>query len=424
MRLLYFHQHFSTREGSTGTRSYEFARRLVARGHQVTMVCGSAATGKTGLSGPFVGGIRRGGVDGIDVIEVEVAYSNRLSFVQRALAFLKFAYRSTRLALSEPCDLVFATSTPLTAAIPGVAAAWLRKRRFVFEVRDLWPELPRAMGVIRNPIVLGAMSALEWLAYRSATACVALSPGIAEGIRRRSRPSAAVHVIPNGCDNDLFGIQAAAAWRPEQVAPTDLLAIFPGAHGIANGLDAVLDAAKVLQKRGRRDIKILLVGDGMMKPRLMQRVNEEGISNVVFLDPVSKTRLAGLMQAADVGLMTLKNVPEFYRGTSPNKFFDFIAAGKPVVNNYPGWLAEMISTHRCGLVVPPDDPEAFASALEFAASHRNELVDMGRAAQRLARDEFDRDLLANRFCNLIESLVSAEQAAPRQWGKVGRLPPS
>ena len=134
------------------------------------------------------------------------------------------------------------------------------------------------MGVIRNPIVLGAMSALEWLAYRSATACVALSPGIAEGIRRRSRPSTPVHVIPNGCDNDLFGAAAAAPWRPEQVAPTDLLAIFPGAHGIANGLDAVLDAAKVLLRRARSDIKILLVGDGMMKPHLVQRAKGEGIS--------------------------------------------------------------------------------------------------------------------------------------------------
>lgn len=411
MRLLYFHQHFSTREGSAGTRSYEFARRMVARGHQVTMVCGSTATGKTGLSGPFCEGIRRGRVDGIDVVEVEVAYSNRLGFVQRALAFMKFAFRSSRLALTEPCDLVFATSTPLTAAIPGIAASLVRGRRFVFEVRDLWPELPRAMGVIRNPVVLALLSLLEWLAYRSATACVALSPGIAEGIRRRSRPSTPVHVIPNGCDNDLFGAHANATWRPDQVTSTDLLAIFPGAHGIANGLDAVLDAAKILLSRGRQNIKILLIGDGMMKPHLMQRVKTEGISNVVFLDPISKTKLAGLMQAADIGLMTLKNVPEFYRGTSPNKFFDFIAAGKPVVNNYPGWLAEMIAKHRCGLVVPPDDAEAFASALEYASAHREELVEMGLAARRLAKEEFDRDLLANRFCNLIESLAPATRPA-------------
>jgi glycosyltransferase involved in cell wall biosynthesis len=370
------------------------------------MVCGSAATAKTGLSDPFVRGMRRGRVEGIEVVEVEIPYSNRLGFLRRALAFLKFAFRSARLALSEPCDLVFATSTPLTAAIPGIAAARLRGRRFVFEVRDLWPELPKAMGVITNPVVLWGMSVLEWLAYQSATACVALSPGIAEGIRRRSRPSTPVHIIPNGCDNDLFGADA-ATWRPEQVGAADLLAIFPGAHGIANGLDAVLDAASVLLKRARTEIKILLIGDGMMKPHLVERAKSEQLSNVVFLDPVTKTRLAGLMQGADIGLMTLQNVPEFYRGTSPNKFFDFIAAGKPVINNYPGWLAEMISARRCGLVVPPDNPEAFADALEYAAGHRSELVAMGQAARRLAAQEFDREFLADRFCTLLEGLVPA-----------------
>jgi glycosyltransferase involved in cell wall biosynthesis len=411
MRALYFHQHFSTRAGSTGTRSYEFARRLVARGHQVTMVCGSAATGATGLQGPFVDGQRRGTVDGIDVVEIEVPYSNRLGFVKRALAFLRFAWRSTRLALTLPADLVFATSTPLTAGIPGIAAAWLRRRPFVFEVRDLWPELPHAMGVITNPVVLFGMSVLEWTSYRAADACVALSPGIAEGIRRRSRPCAVVETIPNGCDLDLFGDSTAAPWRPEGIAPDDLVAIFPGAHGIANGLDAVLDAAAELQRRGRADIKILLVGDGMMKPRLVERAQRERLANVVFLDPVPKPRLAGLMATADLGLMTLQNIPAFYRGTSPNKFFDFIAAGKPVLNNYPGWLAQLINQNRCGFVVTADDPAAFADALERAANDRPALSAMGRAARALAERDFSRDRLADAFVALLERTHAARQGS-------------
>jgi glycosyltransferase involved in cell wall biosynthesis len=366
------------------------------------MVCGSAATGATGLQGPFVDGQRRGTVDGIDVVEIEVPYSNRLGFVKRAMAFLRFAWRSTRLALTLPADLIFATSTPLTAGIPGIAAAWLRRRPFVFEVRDLWPELPHAMGVITNPTVLFAMSVLEWTSYRAADACVALSPGIAEGIRRRSRPGAVVETIPNGCDLDLFGDTAAVPWRPDGIASDDLVAIFPGAHGIANGLDAVLDAAAELQRRGRKDIKVLLVGDGMMKPRLVDRAQREGLANVVFLDPVPKPRLAGLMATADLGLMTLQNVPAFYRGTSPNKFFDFIAAGKPVLNNYPGWLAQLIDENRCGLVVAPDNPVAFADALERAANDRAALFSMGRAARALAEREFSRDRLADSFVALLD----------------------
>lgn len=401
MKVLYFHQHFVTPHGAGAIRSYAMARRLIERGHQVTMVCGSFAGGNTGLSGPYANGARRGTVDGIDVIELDLAYSNHDGLVKRSFTFLKFAMRSVWLALHEPCDLVFATTTPLTAGIPGMAARWLRGKPFVFEVRDLWPELPRAMGVIRNPVVLWAMGVLEWASYRSAHGLVGLSPGIVEGIAHRGVPLKRIALVPNGCDFDLFA-QNADPWRPEGIAPTDLMAVFAGTHGMANGLDAVLDAAAELKRRGRTGIKLLLIGNGKLKPALQKRAANEGLDNVVFHDPVNKNRLAGLMAASDVGIQSLANVPAFYFGTSPNKFFDYIAAGLPVLNNYPGWLANMIGEHQCGLAVPPDNPAAFADALEQAASDRAELQAMGRRGRALAEQQFDRALLANLWVDTLE----------------------
>ena len=178
MNVLYFHQHFSTRSGSAGTRSYEFARCLIERGHRVTMVCGSYGAGVTGLSAPFENGARSGNVDGIDIIELELPYSNRDSFLRRVLTFVKFALRGIWIAITRECDVVFATSTPLTAGLPGIAASLLRRKPFVFEVRDLWPELPREMGVITNPVVLWLMSVLEWMSYHTATRCIGLAPGV------------------------------------------------------------------------------------------------------------------------------------------------------------------------------------------------------------------------------------------------------
>lgn len=401
MKVLYFHQHFVTPHGAGAIRSYAMARRLIERGHQVTMVCGSIGGGNTGLEGPFVDGRRRGWVDGIDVIELDLAYSNHDGLFKRSLTFLKFAWRSVLLAMREPYDLVFATTTPLTAGIPGIAARWLRGKRFVFEVRDLWPELPRAMGVIRNPVVLWAMGVLEWSSYRSAHALVGLSPGIVDGITHRGVHRDRVTLVPNGCDLDLFD-QGASPWRPEGVASTDLLAVFAGTHGMANGLDAVLDAAVELKRRQRSDIKLLLIGNGKLKPALQARAKQENLDNVVFHDPVNKTRLAGLMASTDVGLQVLANVPAFYFGTSPNKFFDYIAAGLPVLNNYPGWLADMINESRCGFAVPPDNPAAFADALESAAADRDALKAMGRRGRALAEREFDRTRLANRWVDTIE----------------------
>lgn len=396
MTILYLHQHFTTPAGAGGTRSFEMAKRLVAEGHRVVMACGSYAGGNTGLTGPFVRGRRQGSVAGIDVIEFDLAYANSDGFLKRTATFARYALGTLRLALTSRYDLIFATTTPLTAAIPGIAARWLRRKPFVFEVRDLWPELPRAMGVITNPAVLWAMGALEWAAYRSADRLVALAPGIAAGIAKRGVSRSRIQLVPNGCDLDLFGGHV-PAWRPEPVGETDLLALYSGTHGIANGLSAVLAGAEALQRRGRSDIWIALAGNGREKPALMERARRQQLSNVLFLDPMEKSRLAGLLAGADVGIQSLANVPAFYDGTSPNKFFDYLAAGKPVLNNYPGWIAGLIQQHNCGYVVPPDDPAAFADALEAAAADRHAVKEKGRAARALAQAAFNRDSLADTF---------------------------
>lgn len=401
MKVLYFHQHFSTPKGSAGIRSYEMAQRLIARGHQVTMVCGSYGGGNTGITSPFVKGKRRATVDGIDIIEFDLAYSNSDGFVKRAMTFLKFALRSIGIALTERYDIVFATTTPLTAGIPGIFARWLKGKPFVFEVRDLWPELPKAMGVIRNPFVLKAMSFLEWASYKSAHRLIGLSPGIVDGIAQRGIPRQNIALIPNGCDLGIFANEA-APWRPEQIKPDDLLAVFAGTHGMANGLDAVLNATAELKKRGRSDIKFLLIGQGKLKSALQERAQQESLDNVIFHDPVNKASLAGLMNSTDIGLQILANIPAFYYGTSPNKFFDYIAAGLPVLNNYPGWLAEMINEHKCGFAIPPDNAIAFADALEKAADNKEMLKSMGKNSRVLAENEFNRELLSNKFVDWLE----------------------
>jgi len=393
MHVLYFHQHFSTPQGAAGTRSYEMAQALLREGHSVTMVCGRYAQGKTGLTGAFERGRRRGSVDGIDVIEFDLRYGNELGLLQRLGVFTKFAMGSIGIALREPTDVVFATTTPLTAGIPGIFARWLRRKPFVFEVRDLWPELPRAMGIVRNPLVLALMSALEWVSYRSADRLIGLSPGIVDGIARRGVARERIAMVPNGCDLDLFE-RPDHAWRPEGVRNDQILAIFSGTHGPANGLDAVLDVAAELKTRGRDDICIALVGQGREKARLQQRACGQRLDNVLFLDPVPKTELAGLLAGADLGLQILRNVPAFYYGTSPNKFFDYIASGLAVLNNYPGWLADLIRDNDCGFSVAPDDAGAFADALIAAAENRTDLARKGKNAHVLAQRAFSRVDLA------------------------------
>jgi glycosyltransferase involved in cell wall biosynthesis len=404
MRVIYFHQHFSTPKGAAGIRSYEMAKRLVQSGHNVTMVCGSYNAGATGLEGEFEKGNRRGRVDGIDVVEFDLSYSNTDGLIKRTGTFMKFAWGSVRMALREPYDIAFATTTPLTAGIPGIVARWFRRKPFVFEVRDLWPELPREMGVIKNPLVLAGLSALEWASYRSAHRCIALSPGIAKGIQRRGVSPQKITLVPNGCDIDIFSNEAVTPFRPDGVKPDDRMMVFTGTHGLANGLDNILDVAAELLCAKADWIKIVLVGGGKLKPALMERAAKEELENVIFLDPMPKDELACLMRGADLGIQSLANIPAFYYGTSPNKFFDYIAAGLPVVNNYPGWVADLLTQNKCGIVVKPENAKAFARAVMEV--DKGTLSKMGINASELAKREFDRDKLSARWMDWVLGVVT------------------
>ena len=409
MKVLYFHQHYTDPNGTVGIRSYAMSRALAKRGHKVSIICGSYKGGDTGLRGSFKNGIRRGLVsDNVEVIELELFYENSDNFRQRSITFLKYVFRSIRIMYLEKYDLVVATSTPLTVGIPGICARWLRGKPFVFEVRDLWPELPKAMKVITNPIILKLLSTLEWICYHSAHHIIALSPGITKGILKKGVSIKKISMIPNGCDIDIFG-SSVTPWRPKGVNETDFIAIFAGTHGVANGLDSILDVAWELQSRGRNDIKFLLIGNGMLKKHLVTRVSNEKLNNIIFMDSVNKKSLSRLMAGSDVGLQVLKDLPAFYYGTSPNKFFDYISAGLPVLNNYPGWLANIIEENNCGFTVQPNDPSKFADTLEAAASDPISLKVKGKNAKDLATTEFDRKVLALNWVKKIEAVYFKEK---------------
>lgn len=406
MKVIYFAEHFTTPKLGGAVRPYQMAKRLIHNGHQVTMVCGGDHK-MFNLTATSKKNIYRGDVDGINVVQISLPYSNNDSVAKRAVTFLKFAIKAMGLALKEDYDLLFATSTPLTDGLPGIVAKWFRGKKFVFEVRDLWPELPKALGM-KNPFLLWGMSVLEKRSYHAANACIGLSPGICEGIKRRSQKGKPIAMIPNGCDLDLFSPSNEKPDVISGVKPSDTVAVFTGAHGIANGLDAVLDMAAVLKARGREDVKLVFVGEGKMKQHLVERAEKEQLDNCIFMSHMPKKELNDVMKRADIGLMILANVPAFYYGTSPNKFFDYIASGLPVVNNYPGWLADMINENKCGIAIEPEKPELFADAVIKLAENPELREECGKNGRALAEREFARDILGIKFVNFLEETYKAK----------------
>ncbi|SEH10971.1 glycosyltransferase family 4 protein [Thermoleophilum album] len=410
MRILYLHQFFATRADVGGTRSYEFARRFVARGHQVTMVTAARTPHDRPRS-----------VDGIEVVPVHAGYANyvaatRLPYRRRMVAFARFAHAARRAALTvaRP-DVVYATSPPLTMALPALAAARKFRAPLVFEVRDLWPEAPIQMGALRSPPLRAAARAAERHVYRRAAALIALSPGIRDGMLAAGADPERIVVVPNASDLELFRPDRDGwEWRRRHGLRDRLVCAYIGTMGAANDLQQVLDAAEQLQKRGCEDVALVLCGGGARREALEDAARARELRNVHFVGPVPRAEAAEVAAAADVLLVIFKAVPALWTG-SPNKFFDALAAGRPVIVNTPGWLAELVERHEAGIFVPPDDGPALADAIERLRSDPVLRERMGAQARALAEREFARDRLAARVLAVLEAVVQRQQTAlPRE----------
>ena len=368
MRILYLHQFFVTRAGVGGTRSYEFARRFVERGHAVRMVtAGEASTT----------------VEGIEVVGVRGAYSDymratAMSNLDRMLAFTRFAIGATAAALRGPRpDVVYATSPPLTMALPALAASLRWRAPLVFEVRDLWPEAPIQMGALRNPVAKWLARAIERFVYARSTRVIALSPGIQAAL-----PTGKTVLVPNSADLDLF--DPGQPRGPFQVA-------YFGAMGEANDLTAVIEAARLVP-----DVSFVLMGDGKRRAELERTAP----ANVRFRSG-SKTDVARLAAESSACLTVFKDVPVLATN-SPNKLFDTFAAGRAAIVNMDGWMRELVERNEAGVYVRAGDAADLAEKVAWLRDNPGESERMGRNARALAERDFGRDQLAARALAVLE----------------------
>ncbi|MEO7067515.1 MAG: glycosyltransferase family 4 protein [Rhodanobacter sp.] len=404
MKILYLHQYFVTPNMAGGTRSYEMARRLVARGHEVHMIT-------TWFDGPpptEVTGWFTDVVDGIHVHWLPVPYSNKLSYLRRVLAFLHFAWSAARRATNIGGDVVFATSTPLTIAIPAIRVKNQLRVPMVFEVRDLWPELPIAIGALRSRVLIRLARWLEHRAYRNAARVVALSPGMAAGVERAGYDAARISVIPNSADLDLFD--------PKQVSSEPFLdghpelrgrpvVLYPGTLGKINGVAWFAELAAVVQA-SRPDVCFVVIGDGMERDHVEARARALGVfgKNFYMLPRLAKRSIVSAYACAAIVVSLFIDLPEM-QANSANKFFDALAAGKPVAINYGGWQESLLDETGAGVAMGPDVNRAAEALLTLLASE-DRLLLAGRAARLLAEARFSRDRLALQLEDVLKSAVA------------------
>lgn len=406
MKILYLHQYFATPESNAGTRSYEMAKRLVANGHEVTFITSSAYLSK---EYKLSSGWNQLCIEGINLHVLHLPYSNNDSYLSRVLKFIKFSFKSIAKSYSVEADVVFATSTPLTIAIPGIFYSKVKKVPMVFEVRDLWPELPIAIGAIKNPIVIWLAKKLEKAAYNNSERIIGLSPGMCDGVRKQGIASDKIVLATNSCDTDLFDVDASigATYKQSKLpfVGDRKLVVYTGTFGPINDVSYIVRLAKASKEKSN-NICFVVIGSGMKKNEVIELAREEGVlnDNLFILDPVPKTEIVELLSAAELSLSLFGPIKEMWHN-SANKLFDALASRTPIAINYGGWQKEFIEESNCGLILGDDYMQSASTIDDFL--HDEERYSQAKSAcHELAYKHYSRDIMAERLERALAEAVN------------------
>lgn len=383
MRITYIHQHYPRlpEEGGLG-RPWQFAKRLANDGHDVTLVAGSATARKTVI-------------DGVRIVHVRAPYATEFGTIRRVIAFLSFLVKATILSVRIPSDVVFASSTPLTVAIPGVIGALFNRARFVFEVRDLWPKVPIELGILTNPLLQFVAKGLERIAYRRAATVVALSDGMAEGVRDVN-PNVPIATVPNASDFDLFSgeiahrdeVRAALGWEQDE-----RVLVYAGSLGYIYRITWIVDLAARLRPLG---IRVVIYGAGGQFPILVEKARSLDLDvNALFPGRLKRQDLAKAISACDATISSVLS-EKCLEPASINKVFEAMAARKGVFFNHDGWLTELLTAHGAGWRLD-DEPEVAAIQIQEIMANPRVLSEAGRRSASLGLERFERDKLYRDF---------------------------
>jgi glycosyltransferase involved in cell wall biosynthesis len=384
IKILYIHQYFQTPEEGGKTRSYEIAKQLAQKGHEVTMLTSWNKKHK-----------KQTVIEGINVIYLPVSYKNKYSFIRRILSFKQFELKSiaTGRTLPKP-DIIFATSTPLNIGIVGDKLAKHFKCPWVFEIRDLWPEAPIRLGIINSKLLQNHLYKLESQLLKSANKIIALSPFSVTYIDKITDNKPVL--IPNFCNNDFFQLPKSN----EKEIGTFRIGYF-GAISTANGLNKLLELAKYAQDHMLHQYEFILVGEGKSKQSIVRE--SKGLHNITFFPEQNKIEIAKTILTCQASYISFVD-SSIMQSCSPNKFFDSLASGRLIVTNTIGWIAELIEAKSCGFYAT--SPEEFFSKISPYQISKALLTTAQENAKNLALSDFDKTNLVNQVEELLMEQVS------------------
>lgn len=399
MNILYIHQYFKTPQEAGGNRSYVFSRKLVSNGHNVTMITSNTDHNHWSF-------IEEKDIDGIRVIYIKNFYNNKMGITARIVSFIKFMICSTYVAFKQHrVDKVIATSTPLTVGVPALLLHIIKGIPYVFEVRDLWPEFPIQMGVVKNKFLQKVLYSLEELIYKHSQHIIALSPGMQAGVQKQRISSEKISMIPNMSKPGIFFKHEKNVKLAEQynINLQKFNIVHFGAMGLANELDYIVKAALIAKQNNYEQLNFVLIGNGFAEEFLKVFCLKYRLTNVIFIDALPLVEVAKIVNLCDISIVPFKNIPVLYTN-SPNKLFDSLSAGLPIIINSSGWTRQLVETNECGFFVDPDSPKELIDKLMRYIQRPIVLKQMGLNSRALAETRYSCEILSKQFSELIENV--------------------
>ena len=403
MHILLIHQAFAGINEPGGTRHHEIANYLAQEGHQVTVIASpvSYLTGKSSSAKWKVE--EETGNPNVRIIRSYTYQKLHRSFVHRMISFFSFTFSSFWIGMGVPnIDLVWGTSPPLFQAPSAWLIAALKRKPFLLEIRDLWPLFAVEVGVLKNKLFIRMAEWLERFLYKRANVCVVNSPGYVQHVSRRG--GKVVELVANGSDPAMFQpADHGDAFRKEHNLEGKFVMAYAGAHGMSNNLAVVLDAANILKCESQ--IHFLFVGDGKEKANLLAKADRLGLENVTFLPPVVKSEMHEVFSAVDATLAILKPI-DVYKTTYPNKVFDGMAAGRPVVLAIDGVSREVVEKYDAGIFTPPGDADGLAKTVLTLANDPDRAKLMGKNGRKAVQDHYNRIQQAEKMMSILSNMVN------------------
>jgi glycosyltransferase involved in cell wall biosynthesis len=400
LKIVYFYQYFSTPKGSWGTRVYEFAKDWVKKGHEVTII--TSIYSKSDLKARKL--IEDQYFDGIHVKVLNIYIDNKQIKLRRIWSFIKYFTLSSWYALTVEADIVIASSGPITVGIPGLVAKIIRRRKLIFETRDLWPDGAIELGIISNSIVKKIAYWFELICYKNASHIVCLSPGMVKNIEKRFGYKKLTS-ISNSVDMKMFSKNIESL--PPIFYKDKKIAIYTGNIGLVNNSFLLLRAAIKLKELNNNEIVIVLIGDGQQKDELLEIKLKMQLNNFIILDLMTKMDLVKFIKHSMVSIVPLKDTA-ILDTSSPNKLFEALAAGIPVIQNTKGWIKDLLEDNMCGITVNADNESELVQALIKLSKNDNLVKLMGENGRKLAEKEFTSNFLADKMLKVIENVHSSK----------------